>query len=289
MSGCGQKVVIDLDFDGRMAEKDVRSLAQQLTYCYSSNIKAAQPCHLHLLGAAGTLKELVQRNCAGLSNWHATVSEAPYHEHFKNARDRLVYLTADSDHELEALDPDAIYVIGGIVDRNKFKGLCYDRAREHGVATARLPIKKYVQLGSSAVLTVNHVLQILVEWLQHRDWRRAFESTIPERKRAGYVKGGGGSGGSGAGESVGDEGARRSSEGGSRGNGEGEEDEDGSPPSPASWPEVGQGAEGGSGGATAAVATAGDGNADAGGPAVKRARTENGGDGASDKPPSDAT
>jgi hypothetical protein len=33
------------------------------------------------------------------------------------------------------------------------------RARDVGVATARLPIRRHVQLASSVVLTVNHVVQ----------------------------------------------------------------------------------------------------------------------------------
>lgn len=63
----------------------------------------------------------------------------------------LVYLTADSQDELDELDSSKIYVIGGIVDRNKHKGICYQRAQEAGIATARLPIRKHVNLQTSAV------------------------------------------------------------------------------------------------------------------------------------------
>ena len=46
----------------------------------------------------------------------------------------------------------------------RHKGLCLKRATEAGVATARLPIQKYVKLDSRAVLTVNHVVQIMAEY-----------------------------------------------------------------------------------------------------------------------------
>lgn len=34
---------------------------------------------------------------------------------------RLVYLSADSQNELDSLSEDEIYIIGGIVDRNRYK------------------------------------------------------------------------------------------------------------------------------------------------------------------------
>lgn len=42
----------------------------------------------------------------------------------------------------------------------RYKGLCEGSARAAGIATARLPISKHVQLASRAVLTVNHVFQV---------------------------------------------------------------------------------------------------------------------------------
>ena len=38
-----------------------------------------------------------------------------YEEVFAERKEDLVYLTADSPHELEALDPQHIYIIGALI------------------------------------------------------------------------------------------------------------------------------------------------------------------------------
>ncbi len=65
-----------------------------------------------------------------------------------------MYLTADSPNELETVDTGKVYVIGGIVDRNRHKCICLKRAEAAGVAHARLPIQKNVTLSTSAVSSV---------------------------------------------------------------------------------------------------------------------------------------
>lgn len=71
------------------------------------------------------------------------------------AREELVYLTAESPTVLHRLDPQKVYVIGGIVDHNRLKGLCHQLATHAGIATARLPIPEYLVNDRRTVITVN--------------------------------------------------------------------------------------------------------------------------------------
>jgi tRNA (guanine9-N1)-methyltransferase len=97
---------------------------------------------------------------------------------------KLVYLSSDSPHTLERLSPDTSYIIGGIVDKNRHKGICYKRACERGIPTAKLPIGEFMTMQSRTVLTVNHVVEIMLKWLETGDWGEAFLKVIPKRKEA---------------------------------------------------------------------------------------------------------
>ncbi|PVH88010.1 hypothetical protein DL98DRAFT_509519 [Cadophora sp. DSE1049] len=96
----------------------------------------------------------------------------------------IVYLTADSDDTLSVLSPNTTYIIGGIVDKNRHKGICYKRATERGIKTARLPIGEYMTMQSRSVLAVNHVVEIMLAWMEIGDWGEAFLKVIPKRKEA---------------------------------------------------------------------------------------------------------
>ncbi|KAH9482346.1 tRNA (guanine(9)-N1)-methyltransferase [Psilocybe cubensis] len=103
-------------------------------------------------------------------------------------KDKIVYLTADTEDELIELKPDEVYIIGGIVDHNRYKNLCLNKANESGVRTARLPIGRYLaSLPTRKVLTVNQVFEILVKWVETKDWEESLYSVIPKRK---FVQGG---------------------------------------------------------------------------------------------------
>jgi tRNA (guanine9-N1)-methyltransferase len=96
-----------------------------------------------------------------------------------------VYLTSDSPNEIQTLDPQKVYIIGGLVDHNRLKGITFQKAQTEGIATARLPIDHFFVMKTRKVLTVNQVLEILLAYASgSHNWEEALLNVIPKRKGA---------------------------------------------------------------------------------------------------------
>lgn len=175
-----QKVVVDVGFDDKMTDKEVRSLVSQLTQLYAKNRLVEHPLQIIVTDFSGRFKQNLDA-LEGFENWQGVKCETQgYLDLFP--KERLVYLTADSEESIETLDENDIYIIGGLVDKNRLKGICLSKAREQGIRTARLPIDAYMDLKTRKVLTVNQVYEILLNWTVEKDWAKAFDAIIPKRK-----------------------------------------------------------------------------------------------------------
>ena len=116
----------------------------------------------------------------------------------KSNKKKIVYLTSDSTTTLNTLNDDTIYVIGGIVDRNRLKYATINRAqKELNISTAKLPLAEYLTSTTpistttkskneeirNVPLTVNHVFDIMLKYKQYNNnWERAFQDVLPSRK-----------------------------------------------------------------------------------------------------------
>ena len=183
-NGSKFQVCVDCSFEDKMLIKEVNSLASQLRYCYSNSKNSKHPIKTTITSLGGeTLKNL--NNVSGFDNWR---HREFYHtsksfEEFFPDKSKLVYLTSDSENTLKTLEDDKVYIIGGIVDRNRLKRAAIDRAESVGVATARLPISDYINMVTTKVLTTNHVFELLLKLKEHDgDWKRTFLSVLPARK-----------------------------------------------------------------------------------------------------------
>lgn len=221
-----EKRTIRSMFEEAMREREIASLAQQIRYCYSYNKKSPNPVFASVTGLTiarespgaeddlrydyPTVRELLERE-TGFLEWNrrmfdctekpleeyyglsATTSNTMSSEGMKEIEDstqkNIVYLTSDSPNTLDKLEDNTIYVIGGIVDRNRLKRATIDRAEgELKVETAKLPLQEYllnnnIFMTTTKVLTVNHVFDILLKYRQHgNDWNKAFGEVLPSRK-----------------------------------------------------------------------------------------------------------
>ena len=97
-------------------------------------------------------------------------------------------MTAEAEETLETVEKGVIYIIGGIVDRNRMPGICDNRAKELGITRKRLPIKENItvswkdQLETSLgnitskphfdydLLFLQPLLNILGNRIQNRCW-----------------------------------------------------------------------------------------------------------------------
>ncbi|KAI9868324.1 MAG: tRNA (guanine(9)-N(1))-methyltransferase [Trichoglossum hirsutum] len=220
--------ILDCGFDELMLDREVVSLANQVTRSYSENRRSTFRTQLVVSSFSGRLRErfetVLAKSYMGwtaarfveddfvaaaeqarstmvdkMGGWSlhgplarasvgaggtitASNSESAPAATDKTTEGEIIYLTSDSEHTLTHLTPYSTYIIGGIVDRNRHKGLCYKRALDHGIRTAKLPIGDYLDMTSRFVLATNHVVEIMHRWLECGDWAEAFSKVIPKRK-----------------------------------------------------------------------------------------------------------
>lgn len=204
--------VLDCGFDELMTDKERISLSSQVTRCYSDNSKARYRSHLVVSSFNGHLKERFDTVLnKAYEKWKGVkfFTDEDYVAAAELAKDYIkgpkggemagvfanlpddetakesgetIYLTSDSPDTLTELKPYHTYIVGALVDRNRHKNICYNRAMDSGMKTAKLPIGDYMEMASRFVLTTNQVVEIMLKWLELGDWAEAFDAVIPKRK-----------------------------------------------------------------------------------------------------------
>ena len=173
------QIVLDADYAEFMTEKEISCTSRQFARCYSINRSAAITSTLHITSLHSTIKKSFEESCRDFPRWDIKLHEL----HFKSVFEieKCIYLSADSPNVLETIDHDSVYIIGAIVDHNRHKNLCLERATSLGMKHAQLPISKYVDMKTRKVLAINHVFEIIVRYAETSSWETALQ-VIPMRK-----------------------------------------------------------------------------------------------------------
>lgn len=115
---CKTGVVIDLSFDDLMIDKDMGKVVKQILRVYTENRRSKAPMQLHVTSFDGRSKEEMAKH-NGYENWDIYFHKEDYIDLFP--KDKLVYLTSESDRIITELSQDKFYIIGGLVDHNAHK------------------------------------------------------------------------------------------------------------------------------------------------------------------------
>jgi len=181
----GPKIVIDCHYGEQMSFKEQNRLTQQLRRAYASNKSASNPLHLYFasLPKSGSLYKLCCEKNTGFENYIVDIREENVLEIFPT--ESIVYLSPDSENVLTDFSQSKVYVIGGLVDETTVKNSSLGFCAENNITTARLPIEEYFKKSGTGtykkILTVNQMIDIVIEWFKSYDWQVAIEAGLPKR------------------------------------------------------------------------------------------------------------
>lgn len=182
---CKYNICIDLGWNAHMYDNEKKSLCRQLAYAYNALRKGVEgkltPVSLSITGVDDIIKPFMTTTASGWESWPLRMTDKQVDEVYPKSR--LVYLTHDSDCILQQLNPDDVYIIGGIVDRNRLKNATKNKADQLKIRTARFDLDSHLSLShGTPVLTVNHCLEIMLYVANGISWSDAFFKVLPTRK-----------------------------------------------------------------------------------------------------------
>ncbi len=185
-------VVFDLDFNSSMGYNEIKSLIIQLGYCYSINKKNKNKISFYLTNYDGFIKEELEK--MGSKFWYCNFEKEQFYniEKLIKLNKEFIYLSPDSNEELNEVSTDKIYIIGGLVDKPVIKDKTLlrisqinnlDFIKEKGIKikSAKLPLFKYLNNIANPILNINTVFEILSNSMDIKDWKKAMELSIPQR------------------------------------------------------------------------------------------------------------
>ncbi|XP_063990012.1 mitochondrial ribonuclease P protein 1 homolog [Diachasmimorpha longicaudata] len=181
----GQKLVMDCGYEHEMTRMERKNCARQMMLTWAANRDHIEPFDIHFcnFNPKGDLHEDFQAFIPTMyeDDFPMNITSKSYLEVFD--KNQLVYLTPDSHVELREIDPDAIYIIGALVDKLSGRPLSMAKAKREGLKMAKLPIDRYLHFGGGGnkCLTLNQMIEILLDANSTNNWKYALRH-VPSRK-----------------------------------------------------------------------------------------------------------
>eukprot|EP00966_Prymnesium_polylepis_P323714 7379865-Prymnesium_polylepis.1 len=191
----GVRVIVDLGMERLMVDRELASLATQVTNSYAEVVKrcATRPSWVPLrlalsaIDSSGATMERVRSSAGNLERWPVACLGGEFTTALPllcapGAPD-LVVLSPDADEPLSTLSTSCVYIVGGLCDYKRIANATRDRAAAHRCRCARLPLREALgaKLGVE-ILTVDQVVIALVEAANNGgDWAAALVEAVPPR------------------------------------------------------------------------------------------------------------
>lgn len=175
----GQSVVFDLAYDEIMTPRECNKAARDLLLAYGWNRTSRDPFHLHFCNAApnGVTAGILENALFSASELPLLSELTPHSYLDVFPKEKLVYLTPDSENTLDVFDHDAVYVIGALVDKETKPGVTLSKATSEGLRTARFP-QTFAWNWQEEVAQPLHfpdVLKILLDLKRTNSWESALK------------------------------------------------------------------------------------------------------------------
>jgi len=184
--GENPRIIIDMGFGDDTKQSSLDNVCKQLGHVVVNNFAALRPSKLFAVGMNESVEEMLKEKAS-----NAWLEEKGLFESFeKNLldvfhKDEIVYLSADAEETITSFESSKAYAIGGILDHNNLKGLTFKKAKELGIACAKLPIEDYLRKrgreAGKKVLTINQVAAIISDHMASQSWVFALDRNAPAR------------------------------------------------------------------------------------------------------------
>lgn len=159
-----------------MTARENKETAKQMAYSFALNRMHREPFLLYFCGIKETsmLWHNLQKSIPTLES-----KPLPVRIHSEDVCDvfpheKLVFLTPDAPNSLKEYNPDDHYIISGLVERGDQIPLSLAKAKKLNIRAARLPMESYRTCRINKSLTLDQMLQVMLEIKFSGDWNQAF-------------------------------------------------------------------------------------------------------------------